>query len=73
MAHRSSSRRFRPTGVGSYTAASSHPFNDRFFEDLDWRLAVEAQPASALLTVRLDRAEPCRAVLQALHFPPARA
>lgn len=54
-------RRFRPTGVGSYTAASSHPCNARFFADLDARLARMAPPILA------DPAMPLRSSI----FPPA--
>ena len=74
MKHRSTPRRFRPTGVGSYTAASSHPFNARFFEDLDARLArEEAAPVVAPLSVRLGDVDPLGAVARATSFAPVKA
>ena len=74
MAHRSSPRRFRPTGVGSYTATSSHPFNERFFEELDARLAREAvAPAIAPPSVLLGDVDPLGAVARAARFTPAKA
>ena len=74
MAHRSSPRRFRSSGVGSYTAMSSRPFNDRFFEELDARLArEEAAGATAPLTVAAAEVDPFRAALHALKLSPVRA
>ena len=74
MPRRSSSRRFRPSGVGNYTATNSRPFNDRFFEELDARLAQqEAAPAVASLSVRLGDVDPLSAVSRVTNFAPARA
>ena len=72
MAHRSSPCRLQSSSVGSYTATSSRPFSDRFFEELGARLArEEAAPAVASRTVRLGEAARVRLVLRALPFPPA--
>ena len=57
-------RSFRPTGVGSDTATSSHPFNARFFEELDARLAREKSAAPLTAGPRLVPAPPA-------SFPPA--
>ena len=59
-------RRFRPNEVGSYTAQSCHPFNARFFADLDRRLA-EPPPAPALLPA-LPRVAAAKCPIS---FPPA--